>query len=102
MKLKFYLFIFILFNLKSNASICTAAASSNFTNAATWSCGHVPTGYDQIIIPFGYTVTISTAIDLTTGGPPSPSGTLLTISGNLFFSGNASRLDLVDDAGIIV
>lgn len=102
MKLKFYLFIFILFNLRSNAGVCTAIASTNFTLASTWSCGHVPNGFDQIIIPSGYTVTINTVIDLTIGGPPAPTNTSLSISGNLFFSGNASRLDMVATAAIII
>lgn len=100
MKLKFYLFIFIVFNLRSNAGVCTAIASTNFTLASTWSCGHVPNGFDQIIIPSGYTVTITSTIDLTLGGPPAPTNTSLSISGNLFFSGNASRLQMVASAVI--
>lgn len=99
MKTKFYLFIFILLNIKSNAGTCTAVASSNFTLASTWSCGRVPTGFDQITIPSGFTVTINTAIDLTIG---NPSNTTLTINGVLFFSGNASRLAMVESAAIII
>lgn len=55
----------------------------------------MPTGFDNIVIPSGYTVTITTAVDLTTG---SPTNTSISISGNLFFSGNASRLTLVASA----
>ncbi|MCD6020111.1 MAG: hypothetical protein K0S53_3232 [Bacteroidetes bacterium] len=99
MRLKFYLIIFALVSLKSNAGICTAISSADFTLPSTWSCGHTPTGFDQIIIPTGYTVTISTAIDLTVGGPTN---TILNISGTLFFSGNASRLDMVETAAIVV
>jgi hypothetical protein len=99
MRLIFYLLIFILAYVKASAGLCTAIASTNFTLASTWSCGHVPTGFDQIVIPSGYTVTINTAIDLTIGGPTNTS---LNISGTLFFSGNASRLDMVETAAIII
>lgn len=98
MKLISYSIVFLLLNVKLNAATCTATASGNFTLASTWSCGHVPTGYDQINIPSGFTVTVTSAIDLTTGGPPSPTNTSISISGVLFFSGNASKLDLVASA----
>lgn len=93
----FYFFLLLFLTFNSNAATCTAIASSNFTLASTWSCGHVPTGFDAIVIPSGYTVTITTAIDLTVG---SPSNTNISISGNLFFSGNSSRLSLVSSAVI--
>ncbi|MES2567929.1 MAG: hypothetical protein V4565_13735 [Bacteroidota bacterium] len=102
MRYKLYLLILAVCGLKSFAGTCTAIASTNFTLASTWSCGRVPTGYDQIIIPTGYTVTINTAIDLTTGGPPAPTNTMLSISGALFFSGNASRLEMVSSAAIVI
>ncbi len=92
-----FLPLFLAFN--SNAANCTAVASTNFTLASTWSCGHVPNGFDNIVIPSGYTVTITTAIDLTVG---NPSNTLITINGTLFFSGNSSRLALVSSAAIII
>lgn len=95
---KFY-FLFIFLNGLNNlqAATCTAIASTNFTLASTWSCGHVPTGFDNIVIPSSYTVTITTAVDLTVG---SPSNTSFSISGDLFFSGNSSRLALVSSAVI--
>ncbi|MBC7693946.1 MAG: hypothetical protein H7141_00720 [Burkholderiales bacterium] len=102
MGFKFYLFVFIVLNLNTNAGTCTAIASTNFTLASTWSCGYVPTGYDYIVIPSGFTVTINSAVNLTSGGPPSPTNTILNISGVLFFSGNASKLDLVASAAIII
>lgn len=93
----FYFFLLLLLTFNSKAATCTAIASTNFTLASTWSCGHVPTGFDAIVIPSGYTVTITTAINLTTG---NPTNTSISISGNLFFSGNASKLDLVETAVI--
>lgn len=41
------------------AATCTSIASGNWTNAAIWSCGHVPTGGDSVIIAVDDTVTIS-------------------------------------------
>lgn len=103
MRLKIFLLLFtVILSLKSNALVCTACASGNYTNAATWSCGCVPSGFDQINIPFGCTVTISSAVNLTTGGPPAPCNTLVNISGVLYFSGNASRLDMVATAAIVL
>ncbi|MES2567930.1 MAG: T9SS type A sorting domain-containing protein [Bacteroidota bacterium] len=103
MKTKIYLLLFIvIINSKLKASVCTACACGNFTNATTWSCGYVPTGFDQIIIPSNFTVTITSTIDLTTGGPPAPANTLFTINGVLFFSGNSSRLNMVASSAIVV
>ena len=83
---------------KGYSATCTAIASGNFTLASTWSCGHVPIGTENITIPSGFTVTITSAIDLTT----TNSNTFMSISGNLFFSGNASRLDLPSTATVTV
>lgn len=95
MKIFIFYFIILLLTFNSKAATCTAVASTNFTLASTWSCGHVPNGFDNIVIPSNFTVTITSAIDLTVG---NPSNTSISISGNLFFSGNASRLSLVSSA----
>jgi len=83
----------------ANAATCTAIASSNWTNTATWSCGHAPGCNDAIVIPAGYTVTISQAIDLTYAGC---TGTSITIYGTLFMTGNASQLDLTPSSSISI
>lgn len=97
MRIFIFYFIILLLTFNSKAATCTAVASTNFTLASTWSCGHVPNGFDNIVIPSNFTVTITSAIDLTVG---NPSNTSISISGNLFFSGNASRLSLVSSAVI--
>ncbi|MBD2700142.1 hypothetical protein IC229_05815 [Spirosoma sp. BT702] len=39
---------------------CHSIASGNWSNAATWSCGHEPSIYEAVTINSGHTVTIST------------------------------------------
>lgn len=95
--MKFFWLLFLLFSLRSHGATCTAQASANWTLASTWSCGSTPGCNDVIIIPAGFTVTINNAIDLTGGGCAD---TRIDIRGVLFFSGNASRLDLVSTATI--
>lgn len=96
LKLSCFLFTLLL-SLANHAATCTAVASGNWTVAANWSCGHVPTCNDVIVIPNTKTITITTALDLTGGGC---SNTTININGILFFSGNTSRLDLVASATI--
>lgn len=95
----FFSFCLMGLGFKSKAATCTAQASGNWTVAATWSCGHAPTCNDMIVIPNNYTVTVTSAIDLTGGGCAN---TKININGVLFFSGNASRLDLVSTATITI
>lgn len=40
------------------AETCTSQGSGNWNTAGTWSCGHVPTGSDDVVIADGTTVTI--------------------------------------------
>lgn len=94
-----FIFLFLICLNKIQAATCSAIASSNWTLASTWSCGRVPNCNDVITIPSGYTVTISSAINLTGGGC---SNTSITVGGILFFSGNASKLDLVASATITI
>lgn len=76
----------------TKAATCTAIASTNWTTTSTWSCGHAPTCNDVIVIPSGYTVTISESISLTGGGC---TGTAIQLYGVLAMNGNASQLNLV-------
>ncbi len=93
----FITIILISVSLKSYSATCTAQATSNWTLASTWSCGSAPTCNDIIVIPAGFTVTINQSIDLTGGGC---TGTRLNVYGVLFFSGNASGLDVVASSTI--
>jgi len=86
--IKLYISILFLISLKNSAvTTCSLTASTNWTVASSWSCGHVPTGSDNIYIPNGFTVTVTTSIDLSGG-----SLTSMVIAGDLFFSGNTSKL----------
>lgn len=89
MKLKLFVFLYLLAASIKSQTTCSLTASTNWTVATSWSCGHVPTGSDNIYIPYGYTVTITTVINLSTGNLTS-----MIIDGVLLFSGNTSRLDL--------
>lgn len=96
--MRFFIFCFcllFLLNFDSKSATCTLTASTNWTVAASWSCGHVPTGADNIVIPSGYTVTITTSVDLFGG-----SLTQMNIAGGLFFSGNTSTLKLPTTATV--
>jgi len=86
-------------SLNTNAATCTAIASTNWTTTTTWSCGHAPTCNDVIVIPSGYTVTISQGISLTGGGC---NGTSIIIKGVLLMSGNASQLNLTANSSIAI
>lgn len=88
---------FLFYNITTYGATCTALASSNWSLSSTWSCGSTPGCNDIIVIPAGYTVTINNTIDLTGN---SCSGTKINIYGVLFFSGNASKLDMVATATI--
>lgn len=82
---KTYFSIFLLLTFsKSYSAVCTATSSGNWENPAVWSCGHVPTCADNIIIPSGYTITITTVLDYNTD--PSPQAMSINISGVLNFN----------------
>lgn len=40
---------------------CESLASGNWTNAATWSCGRVPTSCDPVVIKAGHVITLGAA-----------------------------------------
>ena len=86
-KLLLIILLYSLFSKGQTATTCSLIASTNWTVSTSWSCGHIPTGSDNIYIGSNYTVTITTSIDLSNGNL-----TNMTIEGGLFFSGNASKL----------
>lgn len=69
---------------KSYSAVCTATLSGNWENPAVWSCGHVPLCTDNITIPSGFTITITTVLDYNTD--PSPPPMTINISGILKFN----------------
>jgi len=76
---------------KGNSALCTAVANGNWNNAATWSCGHVPTCGDSIVIPTIRTVTVNAQNDYT--GCAIGTGPKIVIYGTLkFVTGNKIKL----------
>jgi hypothetical protein len=80
-------FVFCSF-FSSRAALCVSTGSGNWSTTGTWSCGHVPTCGDSIVIKTGDMVTISTQIDLGSCG-----SFYLTIQGTLqFVTGSKLKL----------
>jgi MSHA biogenesis protein MshQ len=76
------------------AATCTSVANSNWSSAATWSCGHVPLATDAVVIASPNTVVMD---DGTCNGNYNPTVASLTVNAgatvddagnNLFTSGN--------------
>lgn len=63
------------------AVICTASVTGHWESAGTWSCGHVSTCDDEIVISAGITVTITTIQDYSA----CPAPMTLSIYGTLTF-----------------
>lgn len=80
---------FILISQTSHAALCTATVNGNWNSSATWSCGHVPTCGDSIVIPAAYNVTITTQQDYTACG----TGPIVVVYGTLDFT-NGNKLKL--------
>lgn len=68
----------------SHEAVCIATSSNPWENTSTWSCGHVPTCGDSIIIPATYTVTITAQENYGCGTPMQVVvyGTLAFITGD--------------------
>jgi hypothetical protein len=118
------LILFIITSLicySSIAGTCTAI-TGNWESASTWSCGHVPTCADLIIIPAGVTVTItaqedysacSGAITIYIGGTltfttgnklrlPAGSGVIVQTGGSIVPGGGGGSSNLISIAGVDV
>jgi hypothetical protein len=83
---KLWLFVFLLLAFsKSYSAVCTAASNGNWEDPAVWSCGRVPLCTDNITIPSGFTITMTTVFDYNVG--PCITQTMsITISGVLKFN----------------
>ncbi len=53
------------------ADTCTAISSGDWDDGSIWSCGHKPTGGDDVIIPPGIIVTVTSSDDLSGLAPIS-------------------------------
>jgi hypothetical protein len=97
-KIIFYYFIILSFS--SNAQVCSASASGNWNEASTWSCGRVPLCTDDVTIPNGITVTISSQINYNTTGCETQQ-MIITIGGTLSCQ-NGNKLTLPEPSYVIV
>ena len=70
-----------------NSATCTSTLiGGNWNNPLTWSCGHVPSCGDDIVIPFLSIVTVTANVNLS--ACPSPIN--ISVSGELIFTSNKS------------
>lgn len=94
------------------ASGCTSKASGNWGSSSTWSCGHVPTTADAVVLASPYAVTLDaayTATNITINSGATLSDTnsnTLTITGNLINNGTitttgSGKLDVTGNASVI-
>ncbi len=84
---------------KSYSAVCTATLSGNWENPAVWSCGHVPLCTDNITIPSGFTITITSVLNYNTD--PSPPIMTINISGVLKFN-TGKKLTLPSESTIYI
>ena len=84
------LLIFLsLSSLYLSASTCQATKNGNWSDNSVWSCGHVPTCTDLIIIPLATNVVVNNQVDLTS----CPTPVEIQVYGTLTFqTGNKLRL----------
>lgn len=81
----FLLWLCLFLPARLQGATCSAVSSTNWGSAATWSCGHVPTCGDSVVIPAGITVTIANQQDYSGCGSPikiAVYGTLQFTTGN--------------------
>ncbi len=97
---KLYILLFIFSGLKSKSSTCTATVTGNWENPSVWLCGHVPLCTDNIAIPNGFTVTMTSNQDYNVGAC-STQTMIVTISGVLQFQ-TGKKLTLPSSSLIFV
>jgi len=85
--------LLVLFSILSlhhaQAATCTSTGTGNWETIGTWSCGHVPTCGDSVVILATHTVTITSQIDLT----GCATAMALSIKGTLSFQ-TGKKIDL--------
>ncbi|MCD9019571.1 hypothetical protein [Parachryseolinea silvisoli] len=79
----------------------TVGAPANYNSASTWSCGHVPTSSDNVIINHPVTITgnqtyqwANQTITINSGGILKITGTLTVQGSNEIFNVNGGTLDV--------
>lgn len=94
MKHKFLVLLILILTAKvDNAATCTATVSGNWSNASTWSCPGGPACGDVIIIPAGFTVSISNQQDYSACTPTPGASPQIYVYGMLqFVTGNKLKL----------
>ncbi len=95
------IFFLIVSSLKGYSALCTAIGTGNWENPAVWSCGRVPLCTDNITIPSGYTVTITTMLDYSIGAGCSTQTMVVSISGVLQFQAG-KKLTLPSSSVVLV
>ena len=91
------LLVFLLTSLSLKSALCTSIGNGDWTTAANWSCGHVPTCGDSIVILAGHTVSITSQLDYEACGSPPH----LVVFGVLKFD-NGNKLKLPCDSRIYI
>jgi hypothetical protein len=84
----------LLFTVASYAATITAVASGTWNSATTWDLGRVPAAGDVVVIPYGFTVTVTNTVNLSTAA------TTINNYGNLVLSGG--RLSLANGSVVYV
>jgi hypothetical protein len=93
MKRVLFLFFCCIAVFSSRSQTCTALSNGDWANAATWSCGHVPTCGEFVVIPSGKTVTITSQQNYSACSPTPAASMQIFISGCLkFVTGNKLQL----------
>jgi hypothetical protein len=93
---------FVVFSAHSALAQCTAVVNGNWNNAATWSCGVVPTCGQSIIIPAGITVTVNTNVNLEESSSPScNTPTFVEVFGTLNF-GSGRKMYLACNSNVVI
>jgi hypothetical protein len=97
--LGFILIYFCFFSQKINAVLCLSTGNGLWTNPASWSCGHVPTCGDSMVILSTHTITMDTQQDYT--GCAAGQGPIVVIYGTMKCD-NGNKLKLPCDSRIYI
>ncbi len=82
----------LLWASSASAATCTSLNSGNWSSSGTWSCGHVPTTADAVVITSPYTVAldingVAGSLVINAGAAIDDQQNDLTVSGNITVNG---------------